>query len=405
MRIRSVTIGTPMAYPIDRERMDRLAAFQRRARALFADAGIELQTVRIAATSLPQIIGDLGPRHAAQYARELEALCLEAGIDYCAVGTIPAAEGSADLRYIDAIPEILSETTVAFASVQVAQREAGIHLAAIWRAAEAIASVSTIEPSGFGNLRLAVLANCAAGSPFFPASYHEGAQPSFAVATESADLVVDSFARATTVTEACRNLVRAVEETGQRIEGLCRVLAAEHDVAFGGIDFSPAPYPETARSIGHAIEQLGIDAFGASGTLFATALITRALREARYTRCGFSGVMLPVLEDLTMARRSTEALYGLDSLLLYSAVCGTGLDTVPLPGDTSVAELASILLDVSTLAVVVDKPLTARLMPIPGKRAGDMTDFDFPYFANGHVLAVRGRGAGTLIAGSDHVRL
>jgi hypothetical protein len=133
--------------------------------------------------------------------------------------------------------------------------------------------------------------------------------------------------------------------------------------------------------------------------------MTRVLREARYQRCGFSGIMLPVLEDQVLAQRSGEGLYGLDSLLLYSAVCGTGLDTVPLPGDVSVDELAAILLDVSTLALVADKPLTARLMPIPGKQAGDLTDFSFGYFANGRVLAVRDRGARAILASGGCVPL
>ena len=106
-----------------------------------------------------------------------------------------------------------------------------------------------------------------------------------------------------------------------------------------------------------------------------------------------------------MAERSAEGLYSLDSLLLYSAVCGTGLDTVPLPGEVSVDELAAILLDMSTLAVVADKPLTARLMPIPGKVAGEMTDFDFPYFANSHVLAVEAEPLNGLWAGDGRFDL
>jgi hypothetical protein len=74
-------------------------------------------------------------------------------------------------------------------------------------------------------------------------------------------------------------------------------------------------------------------------------------------------------------------------------VCGTGLDTVPLPGDVSEGELAGNLLDVAALALRLDKPLTARLMPIPGAKAGDLTEFDFPYFSNGQVLAVKGFGS------------
>ena len=74
---------------------------------------------------------------------------------------------------------------------------------------------------------------------------------------------------------------------------------------------------------------------------------------------------------------------------MYSTVCGTGLDTIPLPGEISVEELSSVLLDVACLGQRLGKPLTARLMPVPGKKAGDVTSFDFPYFVNSRIMAVR----------------
>jgi len=77
-------------------------------------------------------------------------------------------------------------------------------------------------------------------------------------------------------------------------------------------------------------------------------------------------------------------------LLQWSAVCGTGLDTVPLPGDVSEGTLARLLFDVAALSVRLHKPLTARLMPLPGKVAGDPVHFDFAYFADGGVLSVDG---------------
>jgi hypothetical protein len=304
------------------------------------------------------------------------------------------------MAYIDAIPEVIGETENAFVSVLVAERDRGINLEAIRHAAEVIAQVSTVEPSGFGNLRLAVLANCPPGSPFFPASYHSGGAMSFAVATEAADLAVESFERAKTLDQARQYLRQAVEGEAGRIEGVCRELEAETGARFGGIDFSLAPYPEVARSIGRAVEHLGVDAFGSNGTLFAAAFMTRILKQATFPKCGFCGLLFPVLEDQVLAERSVEDLYTVDSLLLYSAVCGTGLDTVPLPGDVGVDELSAILMDVATLAVVADKPLTARLMPVPGKKAGDMTTFDFPYFCNGRILGVKRRGASSMLDGT-----
>jgi uncharacterized protein (UPF0210 family) len=108
--------------------------------------------------------------------------------------------------------------------------------------------------------------------------------------------------------------------------------------------------------------------------------------------------MMPVLEDTILARRSLDRRFSVNDLLLYSTVCGTGLDTVPLPGDTSVDELAGILLDVVALAQRLGKPLTARLMPIPGAKAGDVTQFTFPYFANGRILETKGCGSRALFA-------
>ena len=90
-----------------------------------------------------------------------------------------------------------------------------------------------------------------------------------------------------------------------------------------------------------------------------------------------------------MARRSLENLYTLDSLLLYSTVCGTGLDTVPLAGDTSVEAIEALLLDLAALAVKLDKPLTARLIPVPGLKAGEMTQFQFEWFSNARAFGVQ----------------
>lgn len=92
--------------------------------------------------------------------------------------------------------------------------------------------------------------------------------------------------------------------------------------------------------------------------------------------------MVPVLEDVILAKRWGQGTYSLDSLLAYSAVYAGGLDTVPLPGDVSQEYLARIVGDVATLAYKWQKPLAARLVPIPGKKAGDETDLEDSRMAN-----------------------
>jgi uncharacterized protein (UPF0210 family) len=98
--------------------------------------------------------------------------------------------------------------------------------------------------------------------------------------------------------------------------------------------------------------------------------------------------MLPVLEDVGLGERSEAGFFNLDSLLLYSAVCGTGLDTIPIPGDASTSQIAAILTDVAALSTQLDKPLSVRLFPVPGCKAGDMTQFQSPYLTNTTVMQI-----------------
>lgn len=389
MRIRSVT-GF-----VDSGRSSRRASSIRDAGRLVQEVttaleAVELsvQTRRLATQPLSLLPGD-----PLQLAPELWSYCADAGFEYLSLGPVLADTPDADLSRIDLIPELICSTEAVFAGVLVAHRDRGLHLEAIRQTARIVREIAQSTDQGFGNLRLAMLANVGPHAPFFPAAYHDGGSPALALAIESADLAVTAFGDAGSLEEARGRLTAAVEGAARQMVRLVKPLAERHGYRFAGIDFSLAPFPEELRSIGAAVERLGVDRFGAAGTLFVASLLTSCLARAAYPRCGFNGLMLPVLEDATLAARSQQGLFTVNDLLLYSAVCGTGLDTVPLPGDVGQEELAGILLDVATLAMRLDKPLTARLMPIPGARAGDLTEFDFAYFANGRVLDVKGLGS------------
>ncbi|MHA2283771.1 MAG: DUF711 family protein, partial [Promethearchaeota archaeon] len=170
---------------------------------------------------------------------------------------------------------------------------------------------------------------------------------------------------------------------------ICEKAGRNFNVEFKGIDYSPAPFPEADKSIGTAIEKLGIEYFGAHGTLTGVALIRNSIPTNKEKVIGFSGFFQPVLEDYTLSKRLSEDKFNLDSLLLYSTMCGAGLDVIPLPGDVTEQELFYILLDICTLSVRLNKPLTCRLMPIPGRSAGDTVEFDFEYFAPSKVINFR----------------
>jgi uncharacterized protein (UPF0210 family) len=99
--------------------------------------------------------------------------------------------------------------------------------------------------------------------------------------------------------------------------------------------------------------------------------------------------MVPVMEDSLLAQRWSEGTYDVDALLAYSAVCGTGLDTIPMAGDVTQQQIERILGDVATLAFKWKKPLSARLLPVKGKQVGDRTEFDDPFLVNAVIRAVR----------------
>ncbi len=385
MKIRSVTCfvnvdGTLAASAL--APAARLAASARRA---VPHHGYDLVTMRLAVQPLDRILSPASTLPSVKdFGVAFEKAFKGIGYDYGAL-MIESRRLSAQ------VPELVRATSDLFASRWMCSRSEGIDLDAVRDAAAIIDNLAHTTDDGFGNFRFAAAANCPPGVPFFPVAYASVGEPAFAFATEAADLAVDSFTQAADLAAAGNALVTAVEREGRKLDALGRALEDETGIHFSGIDFSLAPVPDQARSLATAFERLTGAPFGTRGTLFAAGFITDCMRRAAYPRAGFSGLMLPVLEDWTLAARSREGLYDLDSLLLYSSVCGTGLDTVPLAGDTTREAIAGLLLDLSTLACKLDKPLTARLIPVPGLNAGETTRFNFEWFSNARAFEVRGR--------------
>jgi uncharacterized protein (UPF0210 family) len=326
----------------------------------------------------------------------MEAAASKVAFSFLSLG--PAAPD--DLASYALIPEMLKVTENTFFGGVMARRPGGLDLAAVRACAEVIANSSDITPDGFANLRFTTLGNVPACTPFFPAAYHAGGKPAFGLALEAADVVDAAFRGAGSLQEAQQRLVAALDGYASDLAGAANRIADQFQVDFKGMDFSPAPFPEERCSLGGAVELLGAQ-IGQYGGVAAAAVLADALDQGGWQRAGFNGLMLPVLEDAILAQRAAEGSLSIKDLLLFSTVCGTGLDTVPLPGDATAEQICPVLLDIAALSLRLDKPLTARLMPVPGKRAGDMTEYDFAYFKNGGVLALPDAGVGGLLASNE----
>jgi uncharacterized protein (UPF0210 family) len=378
MKIRSITCFLNPDEGLASPSLGRARALNEHARATANEAGYVLQTTRLAMPPLREILNSISAR---EFGRAFERRYREMGFDYGAL-LLSARELYADAAVL------VQENPSLFVSLAITSRRGGIDIDAIRAAASCIDLLGKDKAAGLSNFRFAASANVPPGVPFFPTAYAGETVPAFAFATEAADLAVEAFTDASSLDVARSKLVRLVEENGARLDAWGKQLEEATGVRYAGIDFSLAPYPVEGTSLATAMERLTGARFGTRGTLFAASFVTDTLKLAKFKRAGFSTLMLPMLEDWTMARRSHENLYTLDSLLLYSTVCGTGLDTIPLAGDVSEGEIAALLLDLAALAVKLDKPLTARLVPVPGVAAGESTRFNFEYFANARAFGI-----------------
>jgi len=401
MKIRSVTYFENPGDPVRKEALNRLEKFSREAKKLFESAGYQVQTIRYASPPFPLILKDLQIERVLSYAGDLERSLNSLGFDYLSLGpALPSHPESYAL-----IPDIIQSTENTFCSGLMTDPEKGISLNAVRSCGEIIHRLTPIDPDGFANLYFAALGNVPPGVPFFPAAYHGNDNPVFAIAMEAADLAVKVFSKASSFDEASSNLIAILEDQARTLTRISRSLEKITAAGYGGIDYSLAPFPEAGLSIGTALESLGVKRLGNHGSLAAAAFLADTIDRADFPRTGFSGLMLPLLEDAVLANRAAEGSLGINDLLLYSTVCGTGLDTIPLPGDLSPDQITAILFDLAALSTRLNKPLTARLMPIPGKNAGDPTSFDFPYFANSNILDVQAEELTNLFSGDGYLDL
>lgn len=398
MKIRSVTCFYDPGAAHAPATLKRLSSLARAAVERFAAAGIEVQTTRLALPPFPHLFPGCCDDSAVIFVQQMEKTAAELGFAYTSFGpAIPEEPHSYDI-----IPRLLSATRSAFFGGIIADTRHGISLPAVQACGKVIAAAAPLEEGGFANLRFAALANVPAYAPFFPAAYHTpGDPPAFALALEAAGLAQDALRGANVLKEARARLLHALESNATLLEQIASSLGEEFNAIFRGLDFSLAPFPTPDVSLGGAMELLGLPSVGLSGSLAAAAFLADTLDRGRWLKVGFNGMMMPVLEDSGLALRAAEGTLGIQELLAYSAVCGTGLDTVPLPGDASPQQLSAVLLDVASLAMRLNKPLTARLMPVPGKAAGEPTTFSFDYFANSRVMHLPAAPLFGLFAGGE----
>jgi uncharacterized protein (UPF0210 family) len=344
----------------------------------FESSGYEVETIRVTTQPLAELVADMPEDQALAFLTQLDQLSAKENfIPNVGPGMMHESDDPATMhlleRALSTLPNIQASAIIA--------DDGGIHWKTIRRTAELVKYVSEHSFHSQGTFKFTATAMLKPLSPFFPGSYHTGSGRQFAIGFEGANVVRDVFVRDRGNADAAvADLTAALTKHASVADTVGKKVAAETGWTYVGVDPTPAPLGDV--SIGAAIEAFTGAKFGSSGTLTAARIITTAVKAVPVKQVGYSGLMVPVMEDKLLAQRWAESTYNIDSLLAYSAVCGTGLDTIPLPGDVSLDQMERIYADVASLATKWNKPLSARLQPIPNKKPGDQTDFQDPRLFN-----------------------
>jgi hypothetical protein len=357
------------SYPAQ---IEETVKFLSQVRGAIQAAGYQVSGIRISTQPFPEYTRGLSHAEALSVLQGINDL---AGKLKFAPNIGPAMLGdTVDAESVNLLIEVLSTPGNRLAANIVTAGDDGIHWNAVRQAARIIRGVGERSPHGQGNFNFAAIAMLKPYGPFYPGAWHPGGGPkSFAIGLESANVVMEVFSHEHDPRTAGAALTEALAVHDRAVEAAALKAAKGSGWTYAGID--PTPAPGGTVSIGTAIESFTGAPFGSPGTETASGIITRAVKAVPVKQTGYSGLMIPVLEDAQLTRRWTEQTYGLDSILAYSAVCAGGVDTVPLAGDTSEDAIAAIVGDVSTLAFKWNKPLAVRLLPSPGKKTGEMTEF------------------------------
>jgi uncharacterized protein (UPF0210 family) len=394
MKIRSITLGINWRKEGRAALERRIKSFFREANGLFAEQGFEPRTQRI---TLPAffITASKDSRAVHSSIEDVSSLCKNSGIRWFCV---PFHLVNQDMAEVNAVAvDIAEKYKDAFINYIVTEGTL-LDRKAVFHAGSFVCAVSQLSDNGFDNFRCGVSFNCKPNGAFFPFTHHVG-ENGFSIALELVPLCAEAIrSRQGKLLEEIRSgIIDELLPVLKQIDMISLKVEETTGMTYYGIDASLAPHPEHPdNSVAYSVELLGVDRFGSNGTAFVTSYLTDIIeslvKRSGIRITGFNGVMYSVLEDPRLAVVNSEpGSLSIDSLLAFSTMCGCGIDMVPVPGDITEEEVASIMLDIGAIAIRLNKPLGVRLLPIPGKVAGELTDFDHDFLSNTKIQEVKYR--------------
>lgn len=366
--------------------------------------GIPVVNKRVSVSPIADVMAGHGKDSLLQAAHTLDEAAGEAGIDIIGGYSALAQKGMtiSDRALIESLPDVLSQTTRLCASINAASTKAGLNVDAILLLGNILRQIAakTADADGFGCCKLSIFANIPEDNPFMAGAYKGIGEPETVIniGVSGPGVVKRAIERLRQNRPDCTlgDVAEAIKSTAFRVtrcgELIGREVAKTIGAEFGIVDLSLAPTPEVGDSVGEIFEAMGIPKVGGPGTTAALAMLNDAVKKggafASSSVGGLSGAFIPVAEDSALARAAENGYLTLDKLEAMTSVCSVGLDMIALPGDTSAETLAAITMDELAIGVINKKTTSVRLIPVPGKQAGDRAVFG-GLFGESPILAVR----------------
>ena len=392
--IRTITLGINLLDCADEnaercgrkayEKICRIAAnLVKTGEEIETEFGIPIVNKRISVTPVSMICqADPFP-----IARALDRAAKEVGVNFLGgySALMHKGETLADRRLIESIPQVLAETDLLCASVNVASTRAGINMNAVREMGVIIKETArlTADRDGFGCAKLVVFANAVEDNPFMAGAFCGPGEPECAINVGVSGPGVVKVALESVKGQPFDIVAETVKKTAFKITRVGQLVAREASqrlgIPFGIVDLSLAPTPAKGDSVAHILMEMGLELAGAPGTTAALALLNDAVKKGGIMASnhvgGLSGAFIPVSEDIGMIEAVSKDALSIEKLEAMTCVCSVGLDMIAVPGDTSASTISGIIADEAAIGVINNKTTAVRIIPAPGKKAGDTVEF------------------------------
>ncbi len=391
---------------VEKKIADYAANFVEKCEEVAQKYGIPVVNKRISVTPAAFVGAGFSKEEFIELAKSLDRAAANAGVDILGGYTAHVEKGitKTDLAFIESIPEALAVTERLCASINVGSSQKGINMDAVAMMGKTVKELAkqTKESGGFGAAKFVVFCNQPGDNPFMAGAIHgvEEADVVLNVGVSGPGVIARSLEKRIAkkgrdnlklddIAEEIKQITFRVTRCGELIG---RQVSKELGIEFGVVDLSLAPTPKVGDSVGEILQILGVDDVGAPGSTAIVAMLNDAVKKggifASKAVGGLSGAFIPVMEDAVLADAVGKGALTIEKLEAMTCVCSVGLDMVPIPGDVDADTISAIIADEMAIGMVNNKTTAARLIPVPGKKAGEHVSFG-GLFGESPIMEVR----------------